>query len=175
MVGMSYLHKHPKTGVYRIRRAIPEGARYAFGGKREYLKSMGTKNYKSAQSAAFPKLAELQQRIDKALLGALYETDEAVNFAAYKFIEWDGENGGQGFLPGDPSPYIFDDGAHFLDRLKEYCLETGKPADGMAFSELLNAIEADVDCLIEPQNKYLDPLRTTVLNSSYGRIWCLNI
>lgn len=150
MSAMSYLQKHPKTGVYRIRRSIPKAARFAFGGKREYLESLGTKNYKKAQSLAFPKLAELQRRIDMALGGVLVESDEEAISAAYAFVEWDGENGGRGFLRGDPFPYVFDDEADFLGRLTEYCSECGIPTDGNAFDELQNIVKSEVDDLYEP-------------------------
>ena len=99
MPAMSNIQKHPKSGVWRIRRAIPVAARFAFGGKREYLKSLGTKNYKEAQSKAFPILAEVHRRIDKACAGVLYETDEETCSAAYAFIELDGGHGGCGLPP----------------------------------------------------------------------------
>jgi integrase len=150
MPAMSSVQKHPKSGVWRIRRAIPETARFAFGGKREYLKSLGTKNFKEAQSKAYPILAEVQRRIDKASAGVLYETDQETCSAAYAFIEWDGENGGAGFIPFDPSPYIFDDREHFLNRLNEYCVECGIPTGGNAFDELENIVESEVDHLYAP-------------------------
>lgn len=146
---MTSVQKHPKSGMWRVRRAIPEAAKFAFDGKREYLKSLGTKDHREAQSLAYPILAEVQRRIDKAIAGVLYETDEETCSAAHAFIEWDGENGGAGFFPHDPSPYIFDDREHFLNRLKEYCVECGIPTDGNALGEMEDIIESEVDHLYE--------------------------
>jgi hypothetical protein len=80
MSAMSYVQKHAKSGVYRIRRALPAAARFAFGGKHEYIQSLYTKNYREAQSAPFPKLAELQRRMESVI------TRSAVgqNFNIYK-------------------------------------------------------------------------------------------
>lgn len=76
MSAMTYIQPHPKTKVYRIRRALPEKARFAFEGKLEFIQTLGTKNFKEAQSKAFPILANVQRRIDNALAGTLIETDE---------------------------------------------------------------------------------------------------
>ena len=152
MSAMTYIQPHPKTKVYRIRRAIPEKARFAFEGKREYLETLGTKNFKEAQSKGYPKLAEIQRRIDNALAGILVETDEQAFSTAIAFIEWDGRNGGWGFIPHDPSPYIFDDQEHFLNRLKEYCVECGIPTDGNALDELENIVECEINNLYEPSS-----------------------
>ncbi len=67
MASMSYLQKHPKTDVYRVRRSIPEAARFAFQGRAVFLKTLGTKNLVEAKRLAFPVLAELQSKIDRAL------------------------------------------------------------------------------------------------------------
>ena len=153
MSAMTYIQPHPKTKIYRIRRAIPEKARFAFGGKLEYLETLGTKNFKEAQSKGYPKLAEIQRRIDNALAGILAETDEQAFSTAIAFIEWDGRNGGWGFFSHDPSPYIFDDQEHFLNRLKEYCVECGIPTDGNAIDELENIIECEINHLFEPSSR----------------------
>ena len=151
MSAMSGVQKRKKTGVYRIRRAIPEKARYAFDGKREFIKSLGTKKFKEAQSKALPILAWLQHRLDNALAGTLIETDEQAISAAHAFIEWDERNGGCGFMPFD-SPYIFDDQKHFLNRLTAYCDECGIPTDGNAFDELENIVECEINSLYEPSS-----------------------
>lgn len=152
MSAMTYIQPHPKTKVYRIRRAIPEKARFAFDGKREFIKSLGTKKFKEAQSKAFSILGKVQRRIDNALAGTLVETDEQSFSMAIAFIEWDERNGGWGFIPHDSSPYIFDDQEHFLNRLKEYCVECGIPIDGNAFDELENIVECEINFLYEPSS-----------------------
>jgi hypothetical protein len=40
---MSYVQKHPKTGVYWFRRAIPVDIRAEFGGKRELKETLRPK------------------------------------------------------------------------------------------------------------------------------------
>ena len=47
-VRMATPFKHPRTGVYYIRRAVPKDIRETFG-KSEYLKSLGTKNDREAK------------------------------------------------------------------------------------------------------------------------------
>ena len=148
MSAMSYIKPHPKTKVYRIRRAIPEKARYAFDGKLEYIETLGTKNFKEAQSKGFPILAWLQHRLDNALAGTLIETDEHAADVACSFIDWDGRNGGTGFLLHD-TPYIFDGQEEFINRLKEYCVECGIPTDGNAFDEIENVVECEINHLYE--------------------------
>jgi integrase len=69
MACMSYVQKHPKSGMYRVRRTIPVGARSAFGGKAVFLKSLGTKDHTEAKRLAHRELALLQDRIDRALIG----------------------------------------------------------------------------------------------------------
>jgi integrase len=64
MRAQTYLQRSPKTGVYRVRRFIPEDVRPAFGGRREYVQSLGTRNLRQAKSLAMPILAELQSRMD---------------------------------------------------------------------------------------------------------------
>ena len=70
MRALTYLQKHPHTGVYRVRRIIPAAARHAFGGRREFLRSLRTRSLRDARSRAMPLLAELQARIDEVLGGA---------------------------------------------------------------------------------------------------------
>jgi len=72
MSAMIYLQPHPKTKVYRVRRAIPEKARFAFAGKREYLESLGTKKFKEAQSKAFPIRSEFNGVLIMRWLGFWY-------------------------------------------------------------------------------------------------------
>lgn len=80
MRALTYLQKHPHTGVYRVRRIIPAAARHAFGGRREFLRSLRTRSLRDARSRAMPLLAELQTRIDEVLGGAA--TDETGHAAA---------------------------------------------------------------------------------------------
>ena len=65
MRALTYLQKSPDTGVYRVRRIIPARMRHAFGGRREYLKSLGTREIGRARSLAMPILADLQVQFDR--------------------------------------------------------------------------------------------------------------
>ncbi len=159
MSAMTHIHKHPKTGVYRIRRAIPEAARFAFDNKREYIETLGTKVFKEAQSVAYPKLTWLQSRIDNAICGTLYDTEAHAHSAAVNFIEWDEKNGGNGQYPFD-TPYIFDDEEDFLNKLTLYCDECGIPTDGNAFDEIRLAVENEISNVYEPTPKPT-PLNST--------------
>jgi len=87
---MSYLQKHPKTGVYRIRRPIPVAARAAFGGRAVYLKSLGTKDLAEAKRAAFPILAEVQDRINRAIEGAVFWQTHIMGWYLTRLAEWSG-------------------------------------------------------------------------------------
>jgi hypothetical protein len=66
MACMSFLQKHTKSGVYRVRRKISPDARMAFGGKKVFLRSLGTKDTLLAKRLAFPVLADLDRRIAQA-------------------------------------------------------------------------------------------------------------
>jgi hypothetical protein len=58
---MSYLQRHPKSGVYRFRRAVPPKLRKALGGKHEIKKSLGTKNVNEAKRKAMEYAAEVDR------------------------------------------------------------------------------------------------------------------
>lgn len=47
-VKMATPFKHPRTGVYYLRRAVPKDIQEALG-KTEYLKSLGTKDERQAK------------------------------------------------------------------------------------------------------------------------------
>lgn len=87
MSAMICLQPHPKTKVYRIRRAIPENARFAFGGKREFIKTLETKNFMEVQSKCLPIMTWFQNRLDNALAGTLADSDEELCSMAHAFIE----------------------------------------------------------------------------------------
>lgn len=48
MTLVTYLHRHPKTGVYWFRRSVPPALRQA-AGRREFLESLGTKDPQEAK------------------------------------------------------------------------------------------------------------------------------
>jgi integrase len=66
MACMSFVQKHPKSGVYRVRRKIPPDARMAFGGRKIFLQTLGTKDALEAKRLALPVLVELDRRIAQA-------------------------------------------------------------------------------------------------------------
>tara|TARA_Y100000588_G_C13458046_1_gene587104 strand:+ start:140 stop:451 length:312 start_codon:yes stop_codon:yes gene_type:complete len=66
MRALTYLQRHPQTGVYRVRRRIPKSFQPFFDGRCEFIKSLETRNIGQAKSRALPIIAEIQQRFDKA-------------------------------------------------------------------------------------------------------------
>lgn len=62
--------KHPKTGTYRLRLAVPadlwETTGQLYGQRRELLENLGTKDAREAKSLAGAALARLQARLDAA-------------------------------------------------------------------------------------------------------------
>ena len=62
---MPHVDRHPKSGVYRIRRAFPAHLRELLGAA-SITKSLGTKDGKEAKKLALPLLAAIQAQIDAA-------------------------------------------------------------------------------------------------------------
>ncbi|MDY0960435.1 DUF6538 domain-containing protein [Sphingomonas sp. CFBP8993] len=58
--------KHPSTGVYYLRRQIPEKLRPAFDGKALWKVSLGTKNGSEATVLFLQANAALEQRFEEA-------------------------------------------------------------------------------------------------------------
>ena len=58
--------KHPSTGVYYLRRQIPEKLRPAFDGKALWKVSLGTKNSNDATVLFLQANAALEQRFEEA-------------------------------------------------------------------------------------------------------------
>jgi len=115
MAAMSYLQKHPKTGVYRIRRPIPVAARAAFGGRAVYLKSLGTKDLAEAKRAAFPILAEVQDRINRAIEGAVFWQTHDMQSYLVLFAEWSGWQ-----IRRHDSRWVYDSRDEFQKDLAEF-------------------------------------------------------
>src|SRR4051812_6686219 len=90
MAAMSYLQRHPKSGVYRVRRPIPPGARAAFEGRKEYLRTLETKDVTEAKRLAFSILAEVQSKIDRALAGAVFWQTHDMGDYLTELAEWSG-------------------------------------------------------------------------------------
>ena len=64
---VTFLQKHPDSGVYRVRRKIPPDAQHAFQARKIFLKSLGTEDPAEAKRLAIPVLAEFDQKVDRAL------------------------------------------------------------------------------------------------------------
>ena len=58
--------KHPPTGIYYLRRQIPEQIRPAFGGKALRKVSLGTKSVSDASILFLQANAALEQRFEEA-------------------------------------------------------------------------------------------------------------
>jgi len=66
---VTYLHRHPRTGVYYwFRRAVPEPLRAALG-RREITESLGTKNPTEAKRRLPEVAARAEARLEAARLG----------------------------------------------------------------------------------------------------------
>ena len=68
MSAMSYLQRHPKTGVYRFRRAVPPELRKVLN-KTEIKKSLGTKDVREAKRLAMEMAAEVDRLFSSAKSG----------------------------------------------------------------------------------------------------------
>ncbi|MGE5506736.1 MAG: DUF6538 domain-containing protein [Actinomycetota bacterium] len=62
---MSYLQKHPKTGMYWLRRPVPPELRPVVG-KRELRRSLGTKDLREAKRVLSHAMGEVQALLDEA-------------------------------------------------------------------------------------------------------------
>ncbi|MEG3086843.1 site-specific integrase [Sphingomonas sp. PB4P5] len=63
---MAQPYKHPQTGIYHLRRQIPEKLRAAFGGKALYKASLGTKDFVKASVLFTAANAELERQFEEA-------------------------------------------------------------------------------------------------------------
>jgi hypothetical protein len=80
--------KHPKTGVYWLRRGVPEDLR-ALVGKREEKKSLGTKDSAEAKRLHAIALAELEKRWARLKAGPRSLTErESHDMAAVVHDRW---------------------------------------------------------------------------------------
>jgi integrase len=66
MAGMARPWKHPQTGIYHLRRQIPEKLRTAFGGKALHKASLGTKDAAKASVLFTAANAELERQFEEA-------------------------------------------------------------------------------------------------------------
>ncbi len=77
MVSMASPQKHPKSGVYYLRKSIPEKLRPVFG-KREFYISLRTKDPKIAKERHLEELARVEALIREAERGPpVYSVKEA--------------------------------------------------------------------------------------------------
>jgi integrase len=65
MALMSYVSRHPKTGIYRFRRAVPPPLRAVLG-RREIVESLGTKDPDQARRLGLAAATRVQALIDAA-------------------------------------------------------------------------------------------------------------
>ncbi len=67
-VAMTRPTRHPSSGVFRLRKVIPESLRDAaerlFGVRREFIENLGTKNEAEARRRAPAALAEIERKLD---------------------------------------------------------------------------------------------------------------
>ena len=72
------MQRHPRTGMLWIRKVIPEKLRLYFGGKRELIKSLETKDQGKAAPLFHAVMADLEDRIERARQMARGETPSPV-------------------------------------------------------------------------------------------------
>jgi integrase len=86
---MSRPWKHPKTGVFWLRKRIPDDLQKLLGGKREELKSLGTKDGEEAKRRLIAALAELEVRWATLRQGTQELTErEAHRLASRVYDNW---------------------------------------------------------------------------------------
>ena len=113
MVAMATPWRHPKTGVYYLRKSVPEDVRNIIG-KREIKVSLGTKNPKEAKQLFLTELSVAESLINNARSGQVYVSSKQASAYAgvwlKKALDEDEVNREQGMLPLDEreendSPY----------------------------------------------------------------------
>ena len=65
MAAMTYLKRHPKSGTYYFRRAVPDDIRQVIG-KREFKVTLGTKDVGEAKRKAHEVALDVERRIEQA-------------------------------------------------------------------------------------------------------------
>jgi hypothetical protein len=108
--------KHPKTGIYRIRMAVPEALRPAakelFGSGRELIENLRTKDPREARAAAASAVAKLEQKF--AAIRAAHDgrppelPEQAVQALAGKYYQAQMDRWG-----ADPGPVAKWEGEQF--------------------------------------------------------------
>lgn len=83
-MAMSYLQRHPKSGVWRVRISVPPKLRELIG-KRELIESLSTKDHAEAKRLAPAVLARFQERISRAERGELFWLDHDIEIVAQEF------------------------------------------------------------------------------------------
>ncbi len=153
MACMSFVQKHPKSGVYRVRRKIPPDARMAFGGRKIFLQSLGTKDPLEAKRLALPVLVELDKRIAQAQSQGGFWARHVRGHYLSEFAQWAGLT-----LPTD-APWFFDSQPEFRAKLQEFFrakLPLSRP-DQLEFQQY---VEANHDMLYPVEKpKPVEPIR----------------
>jgi hypothetical protein len=98
-----------------VRRPIPPNARAAFDGRKEYLRTLGTKDLGEAKRLAFRVLAEVQERIDRAMSGAVFWQTHDMHWYLVRLAEWSGWQ-----LRQFDSATIYETRDAFLEDLAEF-------------------------------------------------------
>lgn len=68
MALMTYIRKHPKTGVYKYRRVVPEALRVRVG-RREIRRTLGTRDANEAKRLGHEVAAEVDRLLQEAEAG----------------------------------------------------------------------------------------------------------
>ena len=146
--------KHPKTGIYRLRKQIPaplqDTAAKLFGVRREFIISLNTKDPDEARQRAPSEVARLEARMAALRCAAGSDTSpltakqvEAVAGRVYReeAVKWDDD-------PGSPSDWetarwVAEDRAEYIDITPE---RAGDPPVELVFrastEDLQDAVEA---------------------------------
>ncbi|MEC7029665.1 MAG: DUF6538 domain-containing protein, partial [Pseudomonadota bacterium] len=102
MVAMATPWRHPKTGVYYLRKSVPEDVRNIIG-KREIKVSLGTKNPKEAKQLFLTELSVAESLINNARSGQVYVSSKQASAYAgvwlKRALDEDEANREQGVLP----------------------------------------------------------------------------
>ncbi|SRR5258707_13898399 len=85
-MAVSYVSKHPKSGVYRVRVAIPAELRLVFK-KGEFLQTLSTKNLAEAKVKAGPVVSGFLDQIKRAKAGERYWLSHDLEITAQQFLE----------------------------------------------------------------------------------------
>ncbi len=143
---MPYLQKNAR-GTFRVRREIPEAARYAFDGKTWFIKSLGTKDAKQADERAIAVLAEFQEKVDRAVRGEVFWVSHDTGHYERAFFQWHGDE--QAFYD---TPHRFESRQDFVNSVTEFVHENGLAIRGRDLADFVQYIEGSSPGIFPPDN-----------------------